>query len=311
MNSETLKHTPVMLDEVMALWLTDPHGVYVDATFGRGGHTKELLSKLASDAKMLVLDRDPLAIDYARTHLGEDDRVIIEHCAFSEIEKVTQKHGLHGHISGILMDVGVSSPQLEEQERGFSFMRNGPLDMRMNPQIGESAAERLATVGENEIADVLKKYGEEKKARVIARAIVRERELAPITTTGQLASLVEQVCPRRHFEKIHPATRTFQALRIWVNDELGELERALEQSLDVMKVGGRVLVITFHSLEDRIAKRFLREQSRDRTPEGFPTRQEQFAPRLKSFKDTAPSEKEIADNTRARSARLRAAERIK
>ena len=236
-------------------------GIYLDCTFGRGGHSQGILNLLGQDGQLLAFDRDSDAInsDYAQAMLT-DQRFKLKHSCFSELESIVKNANLAGKVDGILLDLGVSSPQLDNPERGFSFLRDGPLDMRMDGNAGVSAEQWLASVDEKDLVKVLFDYGEERFARRIARAIVEKRAQSPITTTRQLAELIEDAVPVREKHK-HPATRTFQAIRIEINRELDELKAVLQQSARVLRPGGRLVVISFHSLEDRIVKRFIRDES--------------------------------------------------
>lgn len=306
------EHKPVMLAEVKQYLVTDIEGVYVDATFGRGGHAREILANLGSSGKLVAFDKDMAAVNAAKNDLSfSDKRFSIIHDSFAQLKTNLQQANLVGQVSGILLDLGVSSPQLDEAERGFSFMRNGPLDMRMNQESGVSAATWLATVEEKTLAEVLKIYGEERYAPRIARAIVKAREETAITTTGQLAKIVAAV--NSYYEKgKHPATRTFQAIRIYINNELEELKLCLEACLELLKVGGRLLVISFHSLEDRIVKHFFRMHSEgEALPRKLPVKDIDIKRYLKLLcKALRPSEVEVKANVRARSATLRVAEKI-
>lgn len=285
-------------------------GVYVDATYGRGGHAQEILKKIGERGRLLVFDRDPRACEDARRRFGADPRVNIRQGSFSLLGRTIEQLGLAGKISGMLFDLGVSSPQLDDPGRGFSFRADGPLDMRMDPDAGESAADWLNHAEENEIVRVLREYGEERFARRIVRAILRERSIEPITTTRRLAEIVARAVPAREKGK-DPATRTFQAIRIHVNRELEELTQVLPQAVQVLGPGGRLAVISFHSLEDRIVKHFLRMEAKGpELPPGLPVRHDQFHARLKIIgKATRASEAEARRNPRARSAVLRVAER--
>lgn len=305
------EHKPVMPGETVDAWLGDPEGLYVDGTFGRGGHSRLLLQKLGDKAELLALDRDVQAIAEAERLRSEDHRVHVEHCAFADMRTVLDHMGWTGKISGILLDLGVSSPQLDSAERGFSFMRDGPLDMRMDTTAGQSAADWLATAEFYEIADVLRKYGEEKFAGRIARAIVEQRELGAIDTTGRLVELIENAVPKKDQGK-HKATRTFQALRIQVNHEIDQLEGFLRNSIDLLAIGGRLAIISFHSLEDRIVKRFMREQVRgDYAPKRMPVKDSELNRRVKIVvRACKAADRELEENPRARSAILRAAERL-
>ncbi|WP_430008990.1 16S rRNA (cytosine(1402)-N(4))-methyltransferase RsmH [Methylophaga lonarensis] len=305
------EHLPVLLAETVEALAIQPDGFYVDATFGRGGHSRAILNQLSADGRLLGLDRDPEAIAAGQLLAKEDARFSIEHCAFSALSDVIFSRLWQGKVAGILMDIGVSSPQLDNAERGFSFAKDGPLDMRMNPEAGISASEWLAVAEASEIAGVLKTYGEERFSKRIANAIVESREQQAITTTSQLAAIVDKASPFREKHK-HPATRTFQAIRIFINSELEELTSALSQAVDVLSVGGRLAVISFHSLEDRIVKRFFRDEARgDDLPAHFPVTADLLNPRLRIVgKAIKASEAELAVNVRARSAVLRVAEKL-
>lgn len=301
---------PVLLGPVLEGLKIKQDGCYVDGTFGRGGHSREILKRLGSEGRLIAIDRDPDAIAAAPASLTDDPRFELIRGDIAQLETFIEERGLTGRVDGILLDLGVSSPQLDEADRGFSFMRDGPLDMRMDPQSGISAAQWLQTVEESTLKRVLKQYGEEAHAARIARAIVAARESIPFSRTAQLARVIEEASPKRG-AKIHPATKTFQAIRIFINDELGQLQRALDASLAVLARGGRLCVISFHSLEDRIVKRFMREASREAEQyRGLPNVPEAFRPKLRlAGKDVTASDEEIEANRRARSARLRVAER--
>ena len=303
-------HVPVLLGPVLDGLKIKPDGCYVDGTFGRGGHSGKILEQLNASGRLIGIDRDPQAIASAPKTLTDDPRFELIRGEIAQLETFISARGLTGAVDGLLFDLGVSSPQLDEAQRGFSFMRDGPLDMRMDPQSGTSARDWLATVGEFELKRVLRQFGEEPAAARIARAIIAERAVAPITSTGQLASLVESVAPKRG-QKKHPATKTFQAIRIFVNRELEQLQAVLQQSVTVLRSGGRLCVISFHSLEDRIVKRFMREASLEAEQyRGLPSIPEEFRPKLKTVgKVIMATADEIAANRRARSARLRIAER--
>jgi len=287
-----------------------PSGLYVDGTFGRGGHSAAILQALGADGRLLAIDKDPDAVRHARELFGAESRFEIRQGSFAELGRIARETGISGRVDGLLLDLGVSSPQLDRAERGFSFLHDGPLDMRMDNSSGISAAEWLEQAGADEMADVFKRYGEERYARRIARAITEARKSAPITTTGRLAEIISAAHPA--WEKgRHPATRCFQAIRIHVNRELEDLKACLEQSLQVLAPGGRLAVISFHSLEDRIVKRFMRDQARgDAIPAGIPVTEAQRNSRLRLVgKAYKPSAEEICANPRARSAVLRVAER--
>lgn len=311
MNTE-FKHLSVLLQESVEALAIKPDGIYLDATFGRGGHSQVILNKLSDKGRLIALDRDTAAIESAK-QFSSDPRFNIEHVAFSEMEKVAEKLQLHGQLDGVLMDLGVSSPQLDDAERGFSFMRSGPLDMRMDTTRGISAANWLAMAEEDDICQVIKEFGEEKFGRRIAHAIVNTREAVPLTTTAQLAELIDQAVPVKDKFK-HPATRAFQGIRIYINSELEEIRKGLKGALSSLKPGGRLAVISFHSLEDRLVKRFMREQSRGmKVPAGLPIREEeiQASKAMKLIgKATKPSKQELDQNNRARSSVLRVAEKL-
>ncbi len=307
------KHETVLLHEAVAGLAIDPEGIYVDATFGRGGHSREILKALGPNGKLIALDRDPEAVKFAETDpfFAADSRFVIVKSAFSEIEKVVAAQGCSGNLSGVLIDLGVSSPQLDEAARGFSFMREGDLDMRMDPNSGISAKDWLASAGVDDIADVIKRFGEEKLGKKIANAIALKREEQPINTTKQLADIVESVCKRRE-RHIHPATKTFQGIRIYINSELEEIKTLLDNIIKLLRVGGRLSVISFHSLEDRIVKRFMRDNARGIDhPKELPITVDMVNPRLKLYgRGLKASAQEIEANPRSRSAVLRIAEKI-
>ncbi|WP_251978973.1 16S rRNA (cytosine(1402)-N(4))-methyltransferase RsmH [Salinicola avicenniae] len=303
-------HTSVLLDGAVDALIQSPSGAYLDGTFGRGGHSRLILSKLSPGGRLLAVDRDPAALAAAQEI--DDPRFTICPGVFAELDQHAALHGLAGELSGVLLDVGVSSPQLDDPARGFSFLRDGPLDMRMDPQSGVGAAEWLARTGEQEMARVFKVYGEERFAKRIARAIVSARQETPIARTHQLAEIVKAAHPAWEKGK-HPATRVFQAIRIHLNEELEQLERALEAALQSLAPGGRLVVISFHSLEDRLVKRFIRDQARGDThlPRGMPIREDQLNKRLKPIgKAMRPGDREVDANPRARSAVMRVAEKL-
>jgi len=303
-------HVPVLLGPVLEGLKIRPDGCYVDGTFGRGGHSGEILKQLGSEGRLIAIDRDPDAIAAAPTTLTDDPRFELIRGDIAQLETFIDERGLAGKVDGVLFDLGVSSPQLDEADRGFSFLRDGPLDMRMDPESGVPASEWLQSVDEKTLKYILRKYGEENNAARIARAIVTARKDVPFSRTAQLARLIEEASPKRG-AKIHPATKTFQAIRIAINDELGQLEKALAAALRVLRQGGRLCVISFHSLEDRIVKRFMRDASREAEQyRGMPNVPEAFRPKLSLVgKDITATDEEVAVNRRARSARLRVAER--
>lgn len=308
---ENFKHTTVLLDEAVNGLNIREDGIYIDGTFGRGGHSRLILSQLGAHGQLLAIDRDPQAIAAAAEI--KDPRFSIVHGPFSALAEYVEERGLTGKIDGVLLDLGVSSPQLDDAERGFSFMRDGPLDMRMDPTRGQSAAEWLQSAEEADIAFVLKTYGEERFAKRIARAIAERNREQPMTRTKELADLIAAATPVKDKFK-HPATRSFQAIRIWINSELEEIDIALKGALTVLAPGGRLSIISFHSLEDRLVKRFMRDQSRGpQVPAGIPMTESQLKAlggrELKTLGKLIPGEAEVQDNPRARSSVLRIAER--
>lgn len=305
-------HVPVLKDEVLQFLAIRPDGLYVDGTFGRGGHSRAILEQLGPDGRLLALDRDPEAVAVGRQLQADDPRFQIVHSAYSALGDVLAAEGLTGRVDGILLDVGVSSPQLENPARGFAFRATGPLDMRMDPGSGVSAADWLNTADEAEIAGVLWRFGEERSARRITRAIATARGTAPIRTTTELATIIESVV--RGEPGRHPATRTFQAIRIHINRELQELAAVLPAARAGLAVGGRLCIISFHSLEDRLVKRFLRDHSRvDPALRALPVVPPSALPDLALLTTRAvrASDAEVARNPRARSAVLRAAEKCR
>lgn len=304
-------HRPVLLEEALVALDLKPDGMYVDATFGRGGHAAAILQRLGPQGRLLAIDKDPDAIAAARERFADEPRFSIFHGSFAELGAAVDVAGVRGRVDGLLLDLGVSSPQLDDASRGFSFMRDGPLDMRMDISRGVSAAQWLAQAGEGEIARVLKELGEERFAKRIARAIVTTRQENPIETTRQLAKLVTEAIPRWEPDK-NPATRSFQAIRIFINRELDDIRDCMDQVVDVLAVGGRLAVISFHSLEDRIVKRFMRDEARgDDFPVGLPVTVDQLQPTLRVVgKAVRASPEEVDVNPRARSAVLRIAEKM-
>jgi 16S rRNA (cytosine1402-N4)-methyltransferase len=305
------EHTPVLLDEVLAGLEVRPDGRYCDATFGRGGHTAAILAALGPAGRVYAIDRDPEAVAAGRARFGAEPRLTLIRGSFGRLEELVRAAGLEGELHGVLLDLGVSSPQLDEARRGFSFMQDGPLDMRMDYESGQSASQWLARASEREIVDVLRTLGEERFARRIARRILEARAVEPITRTAQLAELVAAAVPTREPGK-HPATRTFQAIRIHINGELDLLESALPQSVRLLVPGGRLCVISFHSLEDRIVKRYIqREMQGDPVYAGLPNIPAAARPKLRRIgTKVVASPAEIDRNPRARSAVLRIAERL-
>lgn len=308
---ENFKHTTVLLDEAVNGLNIREDGIYIDGTFGRGGHSRLILSQLGEKGQLIAIDRDPQAIAAAAEI--NDPRFSIVHGPFSALAEYVEERGLTGKIDGVLLDLGVSSPQLDDAERGFSFMRDGPLDMRMDPTRGQSAAEWLMSAEEADIAFVIKTYGEERFGKRIARAIVERNRDQPMTRTKELATVIAAAMPVKDKFK-HPATRTFQAIRIWINSELEEIDTALKGALSVLAPGGRLSIISFHSLEDRLVKRFMRDQSRGpQVPAGIPMTESQLKAlggrELKTLGKLIPGEAEVGENPRARSSVLRIAER--
>jgi len=302
-------HRTVLLEEAVEALRIRPEGIYVDATYGRGGHSRAILQRLGGNGKLIALDRDPHAVEHAAPM--SDPRFAMVHAGFGGLGNVLQRQGAE-RVDGVLFDLGVSSPQIDEAERGFSFRSDGPLDMRMDTSRGQTAAQWLERASEQEIGEVIRRYGEERFAKQIARAIVAARSGGPVDRTRQLAQIVAKAVPTREPHQ-DPATRTFQALRIHVNQELEELEVALPQSMDALGEGGRLVVISFHSLEDRIVKHFMRAQSQPGDlPARLPLRADQLPrPRLKLVgKAVFPSDAEVDANPRARSAVMRVAEKL-
>ncbi|MDC1143503.1 16S rRNA (cytosine(1402)-N(4))-methyltransferase RsmH [Porticoccaceae bacterium] len=310
-SSEQAAHTTVLLHKAIDALVTDPDGFYIDGTFGRGGHTAELLGRLSNLGSVLAIDKDPEAIAAGKARFAEDARLQLFHGSFADLQSVAADMQRVGDISGVLLDLGVSSPQLDKAERGFSFLRDGPLDMRMDTSKGLSAAEWIASAEEQEIARVIKEYGEERFARRMASAVVKERGKVPITGTVQLAGILAAAHPAWERGR-HPATKAFQAIRIFINRELEDLEELLGQIIDSLKVGGRLVIISFHSLEDRRVKRFIRDQEQGiKLPKNLPVRDVDRGVRLvKVGKAIKPADTEVDGNIRARSAVMRIAERV-
>ncbi|HZO21838.1 MAG TPA: 16S rRNA (cytosine(1402)-N(4))-methyltransferase RsmH [Steroidobacteraceae bacterium] len=306
------EHSPVLVDEALAALALEAGGYYVDATFGRGGHTAHILEGLGSQGRLLAIDRDPQAIAAGARRFADEVRLTLLHASFADLAALVPAHSRGQPCHGVLFDLGVSSPQLEDPERGFSFRADGPLDMRMDPTRGEPVSAWLARARLDEIREVIATLGEERFAARVARAIVAEREQRPLTRTAQLAALVAKAVRTREPGK-NPATRTFQALRMFINDELGQLEAGLAAALEVLAPGGRLAVISFHSLEDRLVKRFLQRESQlDPQLAALPILPPSVAPpRLRLIgRKTRPAEQEIQRNPRSRSALLRIAEKL-
>jgi len=312
MSRAGLSHAPVMHDEIMHHLNIQPDGIYVDGTYGRGGHAKSILSRLGKNGRLIVMDKDPEAIKAARESLGDDARVTIFHDDYANMSQTLAAVELTQQVDGVLLDLGVSSPQLDDAIRGFSFQKNGPLDMRMNPMQGESAAHWLRHAEEKEISAVLWELGEERFARRIARKIVETRKTQTIDDTATLSGLISACVPSLKNKK-HPATRSFQAIRIHINQELVQIGRLLESIFDILKIGGRLLVISFHSLEDRLVKRFFRQHSTpSKIPRGLPVRDDELRSTIRLSvvsKAIKAGAQEVKINPRARSAVLRVAER--
>ncbi|MEN4751830.1 16S rRNA (cytosine(1402)-N(4))-methyltransferase RsmH [Pseudomonas sp. Ps21-P2] len=307
-------HITVLLEEAVEALAVCADGCYLDGTFGRGGHSRLILQNLGPEGRLLGFDKDPQAIATGQTLAAEDGRFVIVQRSFAELGAEAQERGLAGKVSGILLDLGVSSPQLDDPERGFSFMNDGPLDMRMDPSRGISAAEFVNTAPAEEIARVFKEYGEERFSRRMAGAVVARRETQPFERTGDLAEVLKVANPAWEKGK-NPATRAFQGLRIHVNNELGDLEAGLDAALDALEVGGRLVVISFHSLEDRIVKLFMRKLVKgeaDNLPRNLPIRHQAFEPRIKLIgKAQFASDDETRANPRSRSAVMRVAEKLR
>ncbi|WP_217475148.1 16S rRNA (cytosine(1402)-N(4))-methyltransferase RsmH [Stutzerimonas stutzeri] len=307
-------HVTVLLDEAVAALAVRADGRYLDGTFGRGGHSRLLLRQLGPDGCLLGFDKDPLAIATGQALAAEDGRFVVVQRSFAELGEEVAQRGWTGTISGVLLDLGVSSPQLDDPERGFSFLNDGPLDMRMDPSRGVSAAEWIATASEEDIAHVFKEYGEERFAKRMARAVVQRRAERPFERTADLAQVLTVANPAWEKGK-NPATRAFQGLRIFINNELGDLETGLEAALEALEVGGRLVVISFHSLEDRIVKQFMRRHAKgeaDTLPRDLPIIPEKFVPRLKLLgRPQYASAEEVKANPRSRSAVMRVAEKLR
>ncbi|MGH8433413.1 MAG: 16S rRNA (cytosine(1402)-N(4))-methyltransferase RsmH [Pseudomonas sp.] len=312
--TSSFRHITVLLDEAVEALAVRADGCYLDGTFGRGGHSRLILEKLGPDGRLLGFDKDPQAIATGETLAAEDGRFVVVQRSFAELGEEVAARNMAGQVAGVLLDLGVSSPQLDDAERGFSFLNDGPLDMRMDPSRGISAAEWIASAAEEDIARVFKEYGEERFAKRMARAVVLRRAEKPFERTADLAEVLKVANPAWEKGK-NPATRAFQGLRIYVNNELGDLERGLDAALEALEVGGRLVVISFHSLEDRIVKLFMRRHVKgeaDNLPRDLPVRFAAFEPRLKVLgKPQFASEAELKANPRARSAVMRVAEKLR
>ncbi len=312
MSNTPFSHVSVLLNECIDALAIKPDGIYIDATFGRGGHSGKILENLGAEGRLIAFDRDPQAIEAAQ-RFADDQRFTIVHEPFGEMARVISEMSLTGKIDGVLMDLGVSSPQLDDAERGFSFMKDGPLDMRMDTSRGQSAAQWLAEADEQDITQVIKEFGEEKFGKRIAHAIVETRQTTPLTRTAQLAELIDKAVPVKDKFK-HPATRAFQGIRIYINAELEQLRVGLKAAVDVLAKDGRLAVISFHSLEDRLVKRFIKDQSRGKVvPANLPVTQAEIdADKVLRAMSKAikPTKEEIAQNVRSRSSVLRVAEKL-
>lgn len=302
-------HVPVLLEETLEALRVKPDGVYIDCTFGRGGHSQSVLNCLSPRGRLYLLDQDPSAIQFAGEIFGNDNRVQVAHESFANLLEMGESYSLRESVDGILFDLGVSSPQLDQAARGFSFNNDGPLDMRMNTMTGKSAAQWLTQVTSDELIKVLREYGEERHAKKIAAKILAEQKKNAITTTKHLAEIVYSCYPA-NYQGIHPATRTFQAIRIYINQELDALHQGLRAAFELLASNGRLVVISFHSLEDRIVKRFIRETRHQNVPKNLPVIVEVERHLRAVGKLIRPQEQELGINPRARSARLRVAEKV-
>ncbi|MEZ8789051.1 16S rRNA (cytosine(1402)-N(4))-methyltransferase RsmH [Vibrio splendidus] len=315
--TEAFKHISVLLNESIDGLAIKPDGTYIDGTFGRGGHSRTILSKLGENGRLFSIDRDPQAI--AEAQKIDDPRFTIIHGPFSGMAEYAERYDLVGQVDGVLLDLGVSSPQLDDAARGFSFMKDGPLDMRMDPTTGVPVSQWLVEADLDDITWVIREFGEDKHARRIAKGIIayqENEENEPLTRTGQLAKLISDVAPKSFKEKKHPATRAFQAFRIYINSELEEIDTALKGAASILAPQGRISVISFHSLEDRMVKRFIRKESQGpQVPHGLPLTEDQIkalgSADLKPIgKAIKPSKDEVDENTRSRSSVLRIAEKL-
>ena len=304
------EHRPVLLEEAVQALNIRPDGTYLDGTFGRGGHSRAILARLSGEGCLFALDRDPEAVAAGAELMKSDSRFVIVQGEFADMERYVREWGVEEGLDGILLDIGVSSPQLDDPARGFSFMGDGPLDMRMNPLRGVSAKEWMAEASERELTRVFWEFGEERYARRIARSIVMTRQKQRLETTGQLARLIEKTVGRREKNK-HPATRCFQAIRIYINDEVAQLGEGLKKAIELLRPGGRLVVISFHSLEDRLVKRTMREAARPGKVRKNVPQHPDLAPVLRLVgKAIRPSQAELSVNPRARSAVMRIAEKL-
>ncbi len=304
-------HQSVLLKEAVDALALKPGGIYADGTFGRGGHSQAILKALGKDGRLYVFDKDPEAVEVAESLAQKDERIHVSHGSFAEMKKVFEKEGLLEKVDGVLLDLGLSSPQLDVSERGFSFMNKGPLDMRMNNVSGQSAAEWIKVVEEEDLAWVIKTYGEERFSKRIARAIIKARDEGELQDTKTFADIVSKAIPQWEKHK-HPATRTFQAVRIFINRELDDLGALLDQILDVLSAGGRLVVISFHSLEDRMVKQWMKKMAKgDELPSYIPVKGEDLNIRINIIgKAVKAQPEEISGNPRARSAIMRVAEKL-
>lgn len=310
MDNNKSEHIPVLILPTLEYLNIQTNGIYIDGTFGRGGHSQKILEKLGEDGRLIVIDQDHQAIDFAQQCFANDNRVIICRGNFSQLESIVEQQGLVGKIDGILLDLGVSSPQLDQAERGFSFMKDGPLDMRMDQRSDLTAAKWIAETDEQTMSKVFWRYGEEKYSRKIAKHIVATREKKALTRTSQLAELVDSIMPNKHKMKKHAATRVFQAIRICINKEFEQLEQVLAQGKTVLKVGGRFCVISFHSLEDRIVKQTFQSYcSVAETPRFLPVMGEDVTEMKHIKKKVKANKDELLLNPRSRSALLRVVEK--
>ncbi len=309
--TEFYEHKPVLLNEAIIALNIEPSGIYIDGTFGRGGHSQHILEQLGDKGRLIAFDKDPQAIAVAQEKFTNEPRFSIYHGSFSELEKYLKEQQVCGKINGILLDLGVSSPQLDDPKRGFSFQKSGPLDMRMNDQQGQSAEQWINKAKEEDIATVLYQYGEERYSRRIAKAIVFARQSEPLTDTKQLAEIVKQAHPRWEKKK-HPATRSFQGIRIFINNELTDLEDCLTQSYHCLAKKGHLAVISFHSLEDRKVKRFFKQMVEgEQLPPDLPIMDVTVKRKMKLFgKRMKAGQQELSDNPRSRSAVLRVATKL-